>query len=522
MNAEIIKDFLAGLGFQPEAGERLAAIGTQVTRNIIQLGRVADATVLSMGHFIGRLADGLNSFSTSPRGGAANGGINAAATEPASSQTGLARFTGTLAGMNRTLQAPSMQAATALAPMLSWVQGTSGSADATGRTGLGGWEAYINNAGASLFNFFDLAGLTSPATAAGSAVADRQKISGNRPLAGFPRYKVLTGNRNQTVNTGKDTDRISNGSGAVRDNATDVAGKAAFDGAGAAMVRNSAFDVARHIASAGNEPAAVTGRTPAADSAQAAPGSSAVRNSIRYTLKEWGKSIGRRVSGGHGARKTTGGAARPAGGAKAVRHDALNADVSPLPSVMAKDTGQNSAVNRHGTPVQTGNQTDTVPPAGANGQGGIASLPTLLNGAGAPARRFTGLARAGWNRGGNAAASLSGDSGQAALNSAGTGGALADLAKRFNVNPAALLNIAGPRLSASLAKGTGQWEQGRSPYANELPAQTGAAPGAATLNQTTNITVNGAVAPSETANQIADRQTSVNATLTQLLSPKAR
>ncbi|TCL04218.1 hypothetical protein [Sodalis ligni] len=69
MNAEIIKDFLAGLGFQPNADESLDTLGFMITRNIASLGRAADATALSMGRFIGRLANGLDSFSIPPSGG---------------------------------------------------------------------------------------------------------------------------------------------------------------------------------------------------------------------------------------------------------------------------------------------------------------------------------------------------------------------------------------------------------------------------------------------------------------------
>ncbi|WP_213993453.1 hypothetical protein [Sodalis sp. dw_96] len=549
MNAEIIKDFLAGLGFQQNADESLDTLGSTITLNITNLVRAADATVLSMGTFIGRLANGLDSFSTPPLGGAFSANAASTATGAATSLTGLASLTGTLAGLNRALQAPSFQAttvltplATALAPTLSLVQG-SGLSDAANQIDTGSWGAVITKAGTSLSGLLNKVGARSPQSAGGSAAADRRPTGmsrTSRPLAGYSRYQVLFGGRNMALNTGNDNG-MGDGVQTVRNGTSSPSWAEALGGNGTAMVRNNTSDVAGVIFHVGDKSVVVAKNalSTAADAEQTAAGFSAMRNSLINTVKGLVGTLRWPLPFGDSTKKTNGGSAKPANGSGAAGNDTSNADNNSTSSVTATDIEQNSALNALGSPPRPGNQPDSATQPAASGEGGIASLQTLLDGVGATLRRLTDFPHAGRDMSGGAKGnlnnsmsedgrqatfnnSMAGDGGQSILHSAGTGDALGNLAKGFNVNPTALLNIAAPRLSASLTEGTGQWEPGGNPYANEPMGSAGAAAGATTLNQTTNITVNGAAAPSETANNIADRQISVNATLTQLLSPKAR
>ncbi|WP_413742493.1 hypothetical protein ACL2XO_07665 [Sodalis sp. RH15] len=495
MNAEIIKDFLAGLGFQPNADESLDTLGSMITRHIASLGRAADATALSMGRFIGRLASGLDRFSIPPLGGAFSANAATPATGAATSLTGL---TGSLAGLNRALQGPSVQAATmlaplatALAPTLSFAQDTGQSGEVK-QSGLGRRGSVTTNAGTSLSRLLSVTGASLPQPDTGSGKA---------------------------LNAGNDNGMVS-GVPAARNGISSPPGAEASGVNGTSVAPNNASDIAGHSAASSDKPAVVAHHQliSAGDTGRAVAGLSAMGSYLINIVKGLVGTMGRPLPFGHNGNQTRGGSTKPASGSG---DNISNADINPVSAVTPADVRQATVHNAFSSARQTGNQPDLVPQPAASGQGGGAFLQALLEGAGAKVRRL-----ANQNKAGGAEtllnSDMSDDGGQTALYSSGTGGTLGSLAKRFSINPTALLNIAAPRLSASLMGGTGQWEPGRSPYANEPMGSAGAAAGAATLNQTTNITVNGAVSPSETANTIADRQISVNATLTQLLSPKAR
>ncbi|QWA12364.1 hypothetical protein GTU79_06365 [Sodalis ligni] len=521
MNAEIIKDFLAGLGFQPNADESLDTLGFMITRNIASLGRAADATVLSMGRFIGRLANGLDSFSIPPLGGAFSANAATPATGAATSLTGLAGLTGSLAGLNRALQGPSVQAATMLAPTLSFAQDT-GQSGTVKQSGLGSWEVVITNAGTSLSRLLSVTGASLPQPDTGSGTTDglqAGKSRTGRPLAGYSRYQVLNSGRSKAPNAGNDNG-MGSGVPAARNGISSPPGAEASGVNGTSVAPNNASDIAGHSAASSDKPAVVAHHqlTSAGDTVRAVAGLSAMGSYLINIVKGLVGTMGRPLPFGHNGNQNRGGSTKPASGSG---DNISNANINPVSAVTSADVRQATAHKAFSSARQTGNQPDLVPQPAASGQGGGAFLQALLEGSGAKVRQL-----ANQNKAGGAEtllnSDMSDDGGQTALYSSGTGGALGSLAKRFSVNPTALLNIAAPRLSASLMGGAGQWEPGRSPYANAPMGSAGAAAGAATLNQTTNITVNGAVSPSETAKTIADRQISVNATLTQLLSPKAR
>ncbi|WP_445494395.1 lytic transglycosylase catalytic [Photorhabdus sp. SF281] len=94
---------------------------------------------------------------------------------------------------------------------------------------------------------------------------------------------------------------------------------------------------------------------------------------------------------------------------------------------------------------------------------------------------------------------------------------IAFLAKRLGVDPNAQLNLQDPQTLTAMMNGIIQRENGRNPYNSELMGKAAIA-GSGGVQQTTNITVHGATDAKATADEIADRQVTVNSRLIQQVS----
>ncbi|WP_227719430.1 lytic transglycosylase domain-containing protein [Yersinia proxima] len=103
-----------------------------------------------------------------------------------------------------------------------------------------------------------------------------------------------------------------------------------------------------------------------------------------------------------------------------------------------------------------------------------------------------------------------------------TGAYIAQLSKMLNVHPDAVLNLENPQVMSALMGGIIHHENGRNPYSSELINRAAGGMQPQGLQQETNINIYGATDPVAVGSEIAGRQTSVNARLTQQLNTSTR
>ncbi|MGH1498226.1 lytic transglycosylase domain-containing protein [Yersinia proxima] len=103
-----------------------------------------------------------------------------------------------------------------------------------------------------------------------------------------------------------------------------------------------------------------------------------------------------------------------------------------------------------------------------------------------------------------------------------TGAYIAQLSKMLNVHPDAVLNLENPQVMSALMGGIIHHENGRNPYSSELINRAVGGMQPQGLQQETNINIYGATDPVAVGSEIAGRQTSVNARLTQQLNTSTR
>lgn len=92
---------------------------------------------------------------------------------------------------------------------------------------------------------------------------------------------------------------------------------------------------------------------------------------------------------------------------------------------------------------------------------------------------------------------------------------IAQMSKSMGVSPDAVLNLKDPQVMSSLMNGIIHHENGRNPYPGELVRMAAGGSAAPTVNQETNITINGVSDPREAARLTVDRQKGVNSRLVQ-------
>ncbi|CCV60943.1 lytic transglycosylase [Yersinia enterocolitica] len=103
-----------------------------------------------------------------------------------------------------------------------------------------------------------------------------------------------------------------------------------------------------------------------------------------------------------------------------------------------------------------------------------------------------------------------------------TGAYVAQLSKMLNVHPDAVLNLENPQVMSALMGGIIHHENGRNPYSSELISRAAGGMQQQGLQQETNIYITGVSDPVSAGNEVACRQTNVNARLTQQLSTPTR
>lgn len=103
-----------------------------------------------------------------------------------------------------------------------------------------------------------------------------------------------------------------------------------------------------------------------------------------------------------------------------------------------------------------------------------------------------------------------------------TGAYVAQLSKMLNVHPDAVLNLENPQVMSALMGGIIHHENGRNPYSSELLSRAAGGMQQQGLQQETNIYITGVSDPVSAGNEVAGRQTNVNARLTQQLSTPTR
>ncbi|WP_145490092.1 lytic transglycosylase catalytic [Yersinia rohdei] len=103
-----------------------------------------------------------------------------------------------------------------------------------------------------------------------------------------------------------------------------------------------------------------------------------------------------------------------------------------------------------------------------------------------------------------------------------TGAYIAQLSKMLNVHPDAVLNLENPQVMSALMGGIIHHENGRNPYSSELIARAAGGAPQQGLQQETNIYITGVTDPISAGNEVAGRQTNVNARLTQQLHTATR
>ncbi|MGP2410146.1 lytic transglycosylase domain-containing protein [Yersinia sp. 2553 StPb PI] len=103
-----------------------------------------------------------------------------------------------------------------------------------------------------------------------------------------------------------------------------------------------------------------------------------------------------------------------------------------------------------------------------------------------------------------------------------TGAYIAQLSKMLNVHPDAVLNLENPQVMSALMGGIIHHENGRNPYSSELISRAAGGMQQQGLQQETNIYITGVSDPVSAGNEVAGRQTNVNARLTQQLSTPTR
>ncbi|END6102933.1 lytic transglycosylase domain-containing protein [Yersinia enterocolitica] len=103
-----------------------------------------------------------------------------------------------------------------------------------------------------------------------------------------------------------------------------------------------------------------------------------------------------------------------------------------------------------------------------------------------------------------------------------TGAYIAQLSKMLNVHPDAVLNLENPQVMSALMGGIIHHENGRNPYSSELINRAAGGMQQQGLQQETNIYITGVSDPVSAGNEVAGRQTNVNARLTQQLSTPTR
>ncbi|WP_432319360.1 lytic transglycosylase domain-containing protein [Yersinia enterocolitica] len=103
-----------------------------------------------------------------------------------------------------------------------------------------------------------------------------------------------------------------------------------------------------------------------------------------------------------------------------------------------------------------------------------------------------------------------------------TGAYVAQLSKMLNVHPDAVLNLENPQVMSALMGGIIHHENGRNPYSSELISRAAGGMQQQGLQQETNIYITGVSDPVSAGNEVAGRQTNVNARLTQQLSTPTR
>ncbi|MBS9442289.1 lytic transglycosylase catalytic [Photorhabdus heterorhabditis] len=94
---------------------------------------------------------------------------------------------------------------------------------------------------------------------------------------------------------------------------------------------------------------------------------------------------------------------------------------------------------------------------------------------------------------------------------------IAGMSKWLGVDQNAQLNLQDPQTLTAMMNGIIHHENGRNPYSSELMGKAAIA-GSGGVQQTTNITVHGATDAKATADEIADRQVTVNSRLIQQVS----
>ncbi|WP_262499904.1 lytic transglycosylase catalytic [Photorhabdus heterorhabditis] len=94
---------------------------------------------------------------------------------------------------------------------------------------------------------------------------------------------------------------------------------------------------------------------------------------------------------------------------------------------------------------------------------------------------------------------------------------IAGMSKWLGVDQNAKLNLQDPQTLTAMMNGIIHHENGRNPYSSELMGKAARA-GSGSVQQTTNITVHGATDAKATADEIADRQVTVNSRLIQQVS----
>ncbi|ATM85077.1 lytic transglycosylase [Yersinia frederiksenii] len=103
-----------------------------------------------------------------------------------------------------------------------------------------------------------------------------------------------------------------------------------------------------------------------------------------------------------------------------------------------------------------------------------------------------------------------------------TGAYIAQLSKMLNVHPDAVLNLENPQVMSALMGGIIHHENGRNPYSSELITRAAGGVPQQGLQQETNIYISGVSDPVSAGNEVAGRQTGVNAKLTQQLNTVTR
>ncbi|CNI53620.1 hypothetical protein [Yersinia pekkanenii] len=103
-----------------------------------------------------------------------------------------------------------------------------------------------------------------------------------------------------------------------------------------------------------------------------------------------------------------------------------------------------------------------------------------------------------------------------------TGAYIAQMSKMLNVHPDAVLNLENPQVMSALMGGIIHHENGRNPYSSELISRAAGGMPQQGLQQETNIYISGVSDPVSAGNEVAGRQTNVNARLTQQLNPTSK